>query len=521
MPTDHPPAFRRCLLLLAAAALAAPAPAWAEEAPSLTLDSALRTAIGRNPAVREQESVVEQDAGQLMQASGAFDWNVTASLGAQRVRTPELGPFGTVPVSDSTQLTYSLGVGKLFRNGVSIEPNLEAGTSRVLPGAAPTVGSSQVGFVIVVPLLRGLGVDDTGAVEAAERGDVKVAQLLYQNALASQALATATAYWASRAADEEFAVQSDVEKAAARLVNSTKALVDSSVFPPAFLLQAQANLRAKETTRIEAELSAKSARIALGQALGLSAQEIDETPGPSEEFPAVAPMIVIDAPAKAAVVREALASRYDMIASRESLVPLRILERQARLELRPQLNLTLNEGYSGLSTGPGLAGPLNHNVTGLNSIAGLSLAWPVNNTFQRGLLRQQEGDLKEGEAQTELLSQSVAGYAILAVEQVRLLSDEVRASSDTVAIAKKAVSAQQDRIRMGEGTILDEVTLENLEADARIDLIEAEAQYATAVAQLRFAVGQVFDRPAPTASSFSLTNLARLPNLDAINPAAR
>jgi outer membrane protein TolC len=297
--------------------------------------------------------------------------------------------------------------------------------------------------------------------------------------------------------------------------------VDSSVFPPAFLLQAQANLRAKETTRIEAELSAKSARIALGQALGLSAQEIDETPGPSEEFPAVAPMIVIDAPAKAAVVREALASRYDMIASRESLVPLRILERQARLELRPQLNLTLNEGYSGLSTGPGLAGPLNHNVTGLNSIAGLSLAWPVNNTFQRGLLRQQEGDLKEGEAQTELLSQSVAGYAILAVEQVRLLSDEVRASSDTVAIAKKAVSAQQDRIRMGEGTILDEVTLENLEADARIDLIEAEAQYATAVAQLRFAVGQVFDRPAPTASSFSLTNLARLPNLDAINPAAR
>jgi outer membrane protein len=514
------PSFRFCFcipLLLVGLSLACRG-ADTSAAGQISLRDALVTTLKQSPAVRVQEAAIEQKSGVADQASGLFDWTGTGGINVVKERTPTLGAPGTEPVDASTQTSYSAGVGKIFRNGISVRPSVGAVVTRDNPattplGAPSAAGTSQLNLQIDVPLLRGLGVDDTGAVEAAARGDVKVARLLYQQSLAYQAFATAASYWTCRAADEVFIVQRDQEVAAERLVESTKVLVDARVFPPAFLLQANANLAAQRTVRTKAELLAKSARITLGQAIGLGPEQIVATPAPTDAFPAVGASISPDAGRRASLVGRALQFRADYLASQASAVPLDILARQAVLELKPRLDLSVNAGYRGLSTGPDLVAPLNHRLTGANGGIGLTMAWPFKNTYQRGLLRERRADLRVAQAQTEALGQQIGSQVLIALEQVRLGADAVRSGQEAVEIARRAIGAQNERLRSGEGTVLDLISLQNLSASARISLINDEAAYATAVAQLRFALGQIFDQPDATNSPFALGDLAAVPSL--------
>jgi outer membrane protein TolC len=371
-----------------------------------------------------------------------------------------------------------------------------------------------VNFEVLVPLLRGLGKDSTGAAEAAARGDAKVAKLLYQHSLAAQAFNTAASYWSSRAADDSYTVQRDVERAASRLVESTKVLVDSRIFPPAFLLQAEANFREKRTVRINAELDARSARFSLGQALGLPPEQIAQTPAPTDSFPPVAELgsLTTDE-ARTPMIRHALASRMDYLATVQSIVPLNILARQAVIDLKPRINLTLNAGYQGLSTTNDAVAPLRERVTGSNGSVGVALDWPFSNSYQRGLLRERRANIAQVEAQAVQLSQSIASDVLLALEQVRLRADAVRSAKDTVDLSSRALAAQYAQLKTGDGTILDVLSLENLSSGARIRYINAHAAYAIALAQLRFALGAIFEQRSSTGTSFSLTDLSTPPAL--------
>lgn len=493
-------------LFAAAAGAAAPAPAAPAAPGQLSLASALALALRQNAAVRVQEIVVDQKTGVAEQAAGAFDWNLFGGISTAKDARPL--PFNDL-VSRSTSAGYTLGAGKLFRDGVSIRPSVGVGVDAVSPN--PAVGASQFNLQIVVPLLRGLGSDSTGAAEAAARGDVAVARLLYRHALAGAAFSTAASYWSSRAADDALKVQRDVELAAEKLVASTKVLVEGRVFPPAFLLQAEANLRDKRTVRIDAELQARNARFGFGRALGLGPAELAVTPAATDEFPALGPAIPAgDQAASTPLVERALAARADYLATRQSLVPLNILARQAELDLRPQIDLSVRGGYRGLGESNSVVAPLGNRITGPNGEVGVSFAWPYRNTYQRGLLRERRGQVRIVETQLAELSRTVANEVLIALELVRLRADSVRSAQETVDLARRAIAAQYEQLRAGEGTILDVISLENISAGARIRYINAHASYATAVAQLRYALGAVFaaaadDRP------FALADLTAMP----------
>ncbi len=498
-------------------ALAAPARPEAPALPaSFSLAEAITLSLRDNPALRVSESRVEQRSGQLQQFSGAFDWNLFAELNAARTRNPQFSPPAAAAVDRYSELSYSAGFSRLLRSGVILRPSATVRThDQHSPSAGVTDGGlSHVRFEILVPLLRGLGRDSTGAAEAAARGDVKVAGLLYRHALAEQTFNTAASYWASRAAEDAYAVQSDVERSAARLVESTKVLVDSRIFPPAYLLQAEANLREKRTLRINAEIEARAARYAFGQALGLPPEQIAATPAPRDPFPALADLSTFAGEStRTPLIRRALAARADYLASQESLVPLNLLARQAQLDLKPRLDLVIGAGYRGLSPDHDAIAPLRERVTGGNGSIGLSLDWPVNNRRQHGLLRERRALIAQAEAQTFQLSQIIAGEVLVALEEVRLRAEAVRSAQDTADLARRALAAQYEQLKTGDGTILDVVNLENISANARIRYISAHGAYATALARLRFALGAVFRPAADDESALALDDFTQPPAL--------
>lgn len=477
----------------------------------LTLQDALSATLEHSPALRIQQSVIEQKTGIQQQISGAFDWSATGNISYASDRTPVPGLPGTEPENTSNTTAYTLGVDRLFRNGIYLRPSATVGVEENVTPASPTYGVSQLSLQVIVPLLRGLGNDSVGAAEAAARGDIEVAKLLYQHALSLQAFSTAANYWSCRSADDTLAVQLDVEQAAEKLVESTEVLVDSGVFPPAYLLQAEANLREKRTVRINAELDAHDARFSLGQSLGRAPEAIANTPTPADHFPALTDSLSpFDDQTRSALIVRALHHRYDYLAIKQSLVPLNILIRQAELNLKPEVNLAAIAGYKGLNEGRSPISPLGKRLTGLNAEVGISVAWPFKNTYQRGLLRTRRANQNQVEAESILLAQSVAREVLLAIEQLRLRADTVRSAEETVQIAKRAVAAQYEQLKTGDGTILDVISLENLSAASRIRYINAHASYAISIAQVRYALGAIFT---DTESGMTLSDLTVAPAL--------
>lgn len=496
-------AFLLSLILLATPALFA-----AEPAP-FTLQMAVERALAQSPAVRVDEQETERRSGVLEQAGGRFDWisRVSGVLGKKREPTL-LGP-----VNAEESVSYSAAIGRSFRNGLSVQPIVETTVTNPRNPLAPSVGVSNLSLKIVVPLLRGLGAASAGADEAAARGDVDVARLLYRHSLSRQAFTTANAYWTASAADAAFAVRLDDEQRARHLHEGLSVLVETRVFTPDTLLQSEANLRQKSTSRQEAERVRFDALFSLARVVGLAPEEFAAPPAPTQPLPEnPAPADTLgDESARIAWIRRAFAHRADFLALQRGEDPLRILTRAAELDLKPKLDLGVRGGYAGLSEGDDLAAPLSERLTGANGEVTLDLEWPMGNHYQRGLLRSRRAALRQAEFSTAQGRIDVASQVASALSEVRLRAETVRNASVTVGIARRAVVQEQRKLQTGESSVLDVINLENLLSSARLSEIDARAGYAVAAARLRFVLGEIFT-PEEGDRSFRLHDLVSLPS---------
>jgi outer membrane protein TolC len=348
--------------------------------------------------------------------------------------------------------------------------------------------------------------------EAAARGDTEVARLLYRHALATQALVTIQAYWSARAAQAALLVRQDDELRARRLHDGIRVLVDARVFAPNLLLQSEANLRQKSTSSQQSELGALDAGFQLARIMGLNPAGVVNAPAPDQPLPldiAVSGKTP-DAEARLRWINRAFLRRADYLAARQSEVPLRVLVRQAELDLRPRVDLNVRGGYSGLHRGENPFAPLSQRLTGLNGEVGFALEWPAANTYQRGVVRSRRAAQRQAELLTAQAQSDIAADVCAALEEVRLRAATMRNAAATAAIAVKAVEQEQLRLQSGEASVLDVINLENLLSAARLSEIEAQAGYAIAVARLRFSIGEIFTPEQPD-KSFQLSDLSTPP----------
>jgi outer membrane protein TolC len=472
----------------------------------------VRRALAQSPAVRVREAEIDRREGAREQAAGEFDWLTSASVARIKERSPAVDSFGRDIVAAGDTTTYAVNTTRKLRSGVIVQPSLQVGMADGNAPPSPAVGTSQLNLQIIVPLLRGLGADSSGAAEAAARGDVEVARLLYRHALANQAYNTVQAYWSARAAQAAVGVQRDDEQRAQRLHEGIRVLVDARVFPPNMLLQSEANLRQKSTSTLSAELNALTAVFSLGRIMGLTTPEMAGAATPDQTLPAdvSSPAAAQDGALRIRWIERALRQRADFLAVRQSEVPLRVLSKQAELDLKPRVDLSVRGGYAGLNRGHSLIEPLAERLTGANGELGVMLEWPGANTYQRGLLRTRRAAQRQAELTTAQTQSDIAAEVCTALAEVRLRAETMRNARATAEIARKAVDQEQRRLQTGEASVLDVINLENLLSSARLSQIDAQAGYAVAVARLRFAVGEVFLTDQPD-RSFQLADLTQLP----------
>jgi outer membrane protein TolC len=490
VPSTAPSVRRAAAGWIVAACVALPSAGAAQVPAGLSLQDVLRTTLASNAEIQTAAWEVERQAAGVRAARGAFDPQAAATLSSVEDRTPLFSAQNVPGISQSSTLTYSLGVEQPFRSGMVVTPALSfsrlaaAGeVSGIRNQAAATLG-------VTVPLLRGRG---GGLAVAGERAAVmqhSASQAALQHRRAAALLQAVDAYWAYVAAHERLAVLRTTEARTAQLLEQTRRLVAADERPAVDTLQVAANLTTRRASRISGERAVLTARQELGRAMGIAPERVRTLPPPATALPHGAG--AGGAPDYEALVESALRARPDLEATRRQREAARDLLAGYRGQARPRLDLNLTLGYQGLEAGDELGrlvSPFYSELGGVHTRVEVTYGFPLRNRLAGGLALQSAAQEQQAALAYAELRRQVSLDAAAALETLQSAAQELDQSSAAARLHASAVDGEQQRFRLGTGTIFDIIDAEEALTSARLTEIDARARYAVALARLRYETG--------------------------------
>jgi outer membrane protein len=195
-------------------------------------------------------------------------------------------------------------------------------------------------------------------------------------------------------------------------------------------------------------------------------------------------------------VTRALERRADFLAadlrrrSAEELLP------AAANLLRPQLDVNLSSGYSGLIEGTNFAKPLAspfRNIKGMDAIVSLNYSFAPRNNFARGQLAQATASFQQAKLRHFDLSRAIASGVITAMTTLASSVARLRKARESVQAYQTALQGEQEKFRLGLGSLVDVLTLEDRLTGSLSAELQAHADYAIALENLRFATGTIVE----------------------------
>jgi len=546
------------VLILAAALIPAMAtPAMAQATIGIT-EAVLQT-LADNPGVHIEKQKLVQSQATLQTASGQFDWVGFSSVSRERQRLPLsdadiktqrdriseqqnqvdqlnqiIGVLNKPPVSaglataspatasplvdesETYRTTYSAGVTRQSRSGITVTPSVSARDTKNNTDTTVPANRSDANVQIVVPLLRGLGASATAAQEMAARNNLEVSRQLWRHNISRRIFQTAAAFWNCLAAQNNLAVMEDTNQRARQVYDLVELLIKGGELEPALRHQADGRLAGRQANLSDVRLALFRSRQALGINMGLSTGQLANAPAPEGDFPAAIDPSGINDAAVGQWIQQALQQRGDYLAAKGNIATETLLVGKARNDLKPRLDLDLRAGYAGIDQGHDggrYGGSLSQDQRGPNAYAGLSLQWPFANNTARGELLRRQALVREAELTTAQLANAVASEVLVAAEAVRVALTEYQAAANAAMAYQKAVAHENRKLKGGDASLSDLIDMEDRYAQARLAEIEAVRKYAVALAELRLVTGTLVTADQDNIN-FVPASLAHLPRVE-------
>lgn len=460
--------------------LVPPVPAPAPVAAAIGLAEALALALRRNPEILVDETVVAANQGLLQSAGGAFDPIVSADA-----------EFGDDRAGDLRQNSASIGVQQQLRNGVIVGGSVTgAAREPLLPGATPAAQAGTA-LTLLFPLLRGRGTEVVTANENIQRLALQSSRHALRETAAQQVFGAAQAYWRLRAAGETLAILVEAEARAERQVRDTQRLIDAGEQPAANIHLALATLNSRLAARLDGERALTEARLQLAQLMGLEPGaargfETAADPFPRESGGPIGPQGLQQ------LLEAGLRQRYNLRAAEATLEARRLAVVASGDQLKPVLDGSVRLGFGGDAPANSAIEPLLRGRAGQRQVlAGLTWQWDVANNVAKGRYLSAAASHDQQVVVTQALRQSVALGIESAVAAYNSSLAQLAQSRQTVELFGRAVEGERVKLRLGSATLLDVVNLENSLQQARTAHVNTMAAHATAIAALRFQVGEL------------------------------
>jgi outer membrane protein len=483
----------------------------AQEEPVSLFEAVMKT-LRSHPGVSIQEEHVEQREGELQSASGQFDWVGLSSISKDEKRyhftqnqeeaTQIANLLGPKRFSDSWRketTAYSVGARRATRSGVVVLPSLSTLDVTDLTSDLESENRAEMGVEILIPLLRGLGEESTGALETAARSALTTTEWESKHNISGQILETAAAYWGSLAAQETYQVLLDTGKRADDLNRLVELLVKGGEAEPATLHQARAKLLQRKADIRVAEQNYYDSRQRLARALGYSPQEMTTPPQPEGPFPPVVVPDVLDKDREERYVAQALSQRADYLAAQNNITTQEILFRKSELDKKPRLDFDFATGITGLSERENATRfwrSLSNDRAGPGVFVGLNLEWPIANNTAIGEFIKRRSLLREARLSSSLLSNTIASDVLAAMEKLRSSAQEHRLFGESAEAYREAVKFEDKKVRAGESSLNALIDLEDRYYEVRLNQVRAQQKYALALAELRFSTGTLLTEDA-------------------------
>ena len=476
----------------------------AEIAPGLTLLDAVQSTLTQNPQLKVQQLQVQVSQGTQQIAAGAFDYFIASNAFQQRSIAP-LTTYqqvsGGTTAADQVSETTTINVqgGKLFRDGISVTPTVSI--ARNVDNLISTTGTNTANVLlqVTIPLLQGRGKAVVDAQEIAATQDVTATQLDLQQLIAQLMTGTVLDYWNLVGAYKALNIDIESEKRGLEYRDNVQSLIDADAVPRNDLNAVVANLAQRAATRAQAQQQLVAARQQLALDMGTSAEAMLTGLQPSDDFPrsAIIAPLLEDVASLHLYLDSALANRGDYRAAQTRTQESETLLVPAKNRLLPVLNATASVGYTGLNEGRQLTTlltPLGTNVYGPVAVGGLSFSFPPQNNVARGLLKQSEAAVGQSKARAGDIARSISAIIVSSAAAVNNATVQTQQAKVSVNAYEAALTAQRDRYRLGTGSIVEILTIEDLLTGAMLSQVQAETAYAQSVTQFRYAAGMLIAR---------------------------
>lgn len=471
-------------------------------ASGLTVVAAVQRALDQNPSLHLQQHTVDYYRGALDVQKGTFDTTVSANTDSASTKTPltkaaiaQAAQAGiNTRAQDVLSTDTSLSVSKLFRNGISISPNLSVSRSSDNLGS-PVGSATSLGAVqLTIPLLRNRGRATVDAQENAAKLEL-TAQGLQLAQVASTTIAqTVNAYWNYEGALLSLDAYRQSELRGQELLDNTRIMIAADQIPRAEINFATANLASRTATRAAAEQNVVVAAQALAGAIGVPADQVLSIPAPSDPLPQLTTDadLPITPPALLSYVQEGLQDRGDYLATTVRIKEADTLRIGARGQLRPQLDAGLSAGYAGLQENGSLEkyfGSVIQNTVGPTLSGSLRYSYPINNHFYRGQYEQADASLKQSRDNQVLVGNGIATGIVSAANGLNTSATQLRTATLATQTYRLALEGERERLRFGQSSLLNILESEDRYISAQLSEISAQVAYANAIANFRYSTG--------------------------------
>lgn len=453
--------------------------------PSLT-DAAVRASIVN---LREETVGKNIDAFNAQQSAIA---NAPADL---QQKLTNLGPAPNERWVIQERVIVDLN--KLFRNGMSIRPfaDLSYGkqnfvgkerTATEFGGAGiEPVSQGQIGFDVVLPLLRGAGSSSVAAAEIASGFDVEASRLVMLFQQSQSVLTTAQAYWQARTAAAQVEVLRRSVEVQGQLGNVTRAMIAADEKPrsdEARILASTAEVRGRYEA---AQRQLTDARINLAQVMGVALADALSIPLATDAYPQPPEGLQADPQAYAAFIREAVSRRFDHQAALKAESSGKALLVGAQKDTRPFLDLT----GTGWGTSVHQSSINFSNWVFRSAKGGLSYEQILGNNTAKGIVQAREAAVAQAQIESANLERVIGLRVIQLSESLRVAADRLRSAEEAVRNYEQTIASEQTRFRAGDASLLDTILTEQQATNAQLALIAAQQEYATLLAALRHEAG--------------------------------
>jgi outer membrane protein len=476
----------------------------------LSLIDAVRSALTLHPLLRLQEQQVAFNRGVKQQFAGQFDPSYASSFAQTRANMPltafqqqQAAAAGVViSAVPSNQTSFQASYQQLFRSGIVISPSFEiAHIGDPLQNSTGT-NTTRLGFQITVPLLRGRGREVVAAQETAAGVEVEASSLDLSQQIANLMDQTAENYWNLKAAELAYQVAVSSEERGQVFVDNVRTLITADKMPRAELYQVLANLAERTTTRLAALQQVVSARQQLRLSMGVTYEQLASTDSTlADDLPDGENQVMPgDSPADIEYyLGQAIANRADVLAALRRREEARVLSIASHNLIKSTLNLSLSTGYIGIREG-GRPDQFVFSLGGLHgpdASAAVAYSFPSRRNAAIGQIVQADATVRQSEFKANETQRQVSTGVIVALEGIRNSIERLKRARQSVGYYQLALEDERDKWRLGIGSLINILTMEDRLTGAMNNDVIAKLSYAVALSQFRLATGTLMapDKP--------------------------